>query len=409
MKIAYTSVPGYGHMYPAIPLLQKLHRHKHELTIFTSEEYVPLCKSADLQVHYEMYSDSFHDLYNSGELDLQIVEHVYRETERYIPKLMQYFKDHPQDLIIHDSFAPWGKYIARILTIPAMSYALVPIYTTKMIFSLPSWYGLSHHILPHPLQNIQSLIKSLHIYSQINRKYQLKPHGFFDTIKNTEQVNVIASHPLFQPDRESLQNCVFVAPEYYTPDDHTIDKLLRTKRPVLYISLGTVFNKNVQLLDELVSRVKNSGLEVFVGADSNYEVLKKHETETCHIYEHAAQFAILKRADVFITHAGLNSVNQALMTGTPMIAIPQAADQFRTAASIANKECGILFTSHPQTATVIEAIKRILVYDKYRQRCIALQKTFGELLQLEELVKYIDESNFEKIRTRQNSKQASVL
>ncbi|QFR97495.1 glycosyl transferase [Streptomyces tsukubensis] len=43
------------------------------------------------------------------------------------------------------------------------------------------------------------------------------------------------------------------------------------------------------------------------------------------------QMAILEEADVFVTHAGMGSSSEALRTGTPMIAVPQAVDQFANA------------------------------------------------------------------------------
>jgi MGT family glycosyltransferase len=43
------------------------------------------------------------------------------------------------------------------------------------------------------------------------------------------------------------------------------------------------------------------------------------------------QLAILKQADLFVTHAGAGGSQEGLATATPMIAVPQAADQFGNA------------------------------------------------------------------------------
>jgi MGT family glycosyltransferase len=43
------------------------------------------------------------------------------------------------------------------------------------------------------------------------------------------------------------------------------------------------------------------------------------------------QLAILEQADAFVTHAGMGGSGEGLMTGVPMIAVPQAADQFANA------------------------------------------------------------------------------
>lgn len=43
------------------------------------------------------------------------------------------------------------------------------------------------------------------------------------------------------------------------------------------------------------------------------------------------QLAVLKQADAFITHAGAGGSQEGLATGTPMVAVPQAVDQFGNA------------------------------------------------------------------------------
>lgn len=46
-----------------------------------------------------------------------------------------------------------------------------------------------------------------------------------------------------------------------------------------------------------------------------------------HIYKSVPQLDVLKMAEVFITHGGMNSVSEALVSGTPMVVIPLVSDQ----------------------------------------------------------------------------------
>ncbi len=43
------------------------------------------------------------------------------------------------------------------------------------------------------------------------------------------------------------------------------------------------------------------------------------------------QRAILEQADAFVTHAGMGGCGEGLLAGVPMIAVPQAAEQFMNA------------------------------------------------------------------------------
>ncbi|MFI6865459.1 macrolide family glycosyltransferase [Nocardia sp. NPDC050406] len=49
------------------------------------------------------------------------------------------------------------------------------------------------------------------------------------------------------------------------------------------------------------------------------------------VHQWVPQRAILARADAFVTHAGMGGCGEGLLAGVPMIAVPQAAEQFMNA------------------------------------------------------------------------------
>jgi MGT family glycosyltransferase len=57
------------------------------------------------------------------------------------------------------------------------------------------------------------------------------------------------------------------------------------------------------------------------------------------------QIEILRRAAAFLTHAGMNGVQEALCFGVPLVMAPQAADQFWISARVAELGAGCLL--HP--------------------------------------------------------------
>jgi MGT family glycosyltransferase len=52
------------------------------------------------------------------------------------------------------------------------------------------------------------------------------------------------------------------------------------------------------------------------------------------VHSWVPQLAILEQADAFLTHAGMGGSVEGLWTGTPMIAAPQAVDQFANADAL---------------------------------------------------------------------------
>ncbi len=67
------------------------------------------------------------------------------------------------------------------------------------------------------------------------------------------------------------------------------------------------------------------------------------------------QVAILEHASVAVTHAGNNSVTEALTAGVPLVALPFSTDQFAGAASIERAGLGLALDPNSVTAHAIDA------------------------------------------------------
>jgi len=106
------------------------------------------------------------------------------------------------------------------------------------------------------------------------------------------------------------------------------------ERPLVYVTLGTVFNKPEllrQLLDGLdgsVSALVTTGRNVdphsLGGWPSNVRVER-----------FVPQEQVLLRCAAVISHAGSGSVRGALAHGLPLVLVPQGADQFDNASRAA--------------------------------------------------------------------------
>lgn len=63
-----------------------------------------------------------------------------------------------------------------------------------------------------------------------------------------------------------------------------------------------------------------------VGKNLKIEKLGDIPKNFC-IYNTVSQQTVLKMADIFVTHGGMNSVSEAMVEGVPMVVIPFMADQ----------------------------------------------------------------------------------
>lgn len=83
------------------------------------------------------------------------------------------------------------------------------------------------------------------------------------------------------------------------------------------------------------------------------------------------QLELLERADLFITHAGVNSVHQALYYGMPLLFVPQQLEQALVAARITELGAGLVLRK-PSVAVLRSMAGRLLGDANYRLRAAAL-------------------------------------
>lgn len=75
------------------------------------------------------------------------------------------------------------------------------------------------------------------------------------------------------------------------------------------------------------------------------------------------QLAVLRQADLFVTHAGAGGSQEGLATATPMIAVPQAVDQFGNAELLQALGVARYLPTEEATADALRATALVLVDD----------------------------------------------
>jgi zeaxanthin glucosyltransferase len=111
-------------------------------------------------------------------------------------------------------------------------------------------------------------------------------------------------------------------------------------RPFVFASLGTLQGGRVRLFRSIAKACRAAGAQLLV---AHCGLLSKREAASIgadFVTDFAPQQAVLARADLCITHAGLNTVLDSLAAGVPMLALPIAFDQPGVAARIVHHRVG---------------------------------------------------------------------
>ena len=154
-----------------------------------------------------------------------------------------------------------------------------------------------------------------------------------------------------------------------------------TGKPLIYASMGTLVNGLNQVygtMIDAVSEFPEMQVVLSVGRNFNPGNLGPIPSNTV-VVRVAPQIELLKRAALCITHAGLNTVLEALTQGVPMVAIPIGFDQPGVAARIAYHGVGEFVEIANLTARRLsELIVKVKADPSYRDKARWFQKILGE-------------------------------
>jgi MGT family glycosyltransferase len=248
------------------------------------------------------------------------------------------------NLIMYDSFAPWGRIIAQYLRLPSVAsvpsilingeidrqYGARPGMRMVDPGLTPQWYAsfqtrLMAALLPYNLPEYPTPTQLLQSYGDLNLVYTSR---------------------LFQPLAEAFprERFRFVGPCFqFRPDAPAFPLERLDDRPLVLISLGTVYGDKPEFLRTCLEELAGAPWQVVLSTGGGFPAEELAPVpENFIVRSFVPQIEILRRSTAFVTHGGMNSVQEALYYGVPMVMTPQAADQFWISARVAELGAGLV-------------------------------------------------------------------
>jgi MGT family glycosyltransferase len=122
-------------------------------------------------------------------------------------------------------------------------------------------------------------------------------------------------------------------------------------QPLVYISFGTAYTDRADLYTDFIAQLAPDHRVVIATGKVDPKTL----ADTVTAARTQPQLDVLEHADVFITHAGMGGANEALWYGVPVVAVPQAVDQFANAATLEAIGAGVQLNDTPIREAVAQA------------------------------------------------------
>lgn len=362
-KIVFFCIPAHGHTNPTLGVVRELVSRGHQVWYYSYEIMREKIEAAGANFvacdNYDMEQKlSPKEAVRVGK-DLAFSIKILVDTTLALDEMVcRDMKLLQPDCIVADSMAVWGKAVALKLGVPFVSS------TTTFAFNKHS-----ARIMPQGIGELLRMMMSMpkvsrHIRRLQERGYPVKT--VLDILQNDDHTHtVVYTSPEFQPcaDTFSREHYAFVGPSIC----HTASEVEKTREKLVYISMGTVNNDLLLLYRSCIAALGETNYQVILSVGNLVDMASfQNVPENVKVYPKVDQIAVLQKADVFLTHCGMNSVNEALYFGVPLVMLPKTAEQRGVANRVSQIGAGI-YLKKETSEEIISCIRQILEDSSYTE------------------------------------------
>lgn len=370
-KIVFFCIPAHGHTNPTLGVVKELVLRGHSVWYYS---YTPFREKIESLGATFIACDDYDteqklspkDAARVG-TDLRLSTRVLVDTtlalDDMVCRKMQELKP---DCIVADSMAVWGKAVALKLGIPFVSS------TTTFAFN--------QHSAKIMKQSPAQLLGMLFSMPEINKNIKrLQDKGYpvksiLDILQNDNQTNTIVyTSPEFQPCSDTFSDkYAFVGPSVRPVSE----RVTKTKEKLIYISMGTVVNDMLKFYKKCIAALADTEYQVIMSVGNLIRIEELGTIpENISVRPFVDQIAVLDRADLFLSHCGMNSVNESLYYQVPLIMYPQTTEQEGVAARVEQLGAGLRLKKI-SPASIRQAVEQVLKTPSYHENAIAISEGF---------------------------------
>lgn len=165
----------------------------------------------------------------------------------------------------------------------------------------------------------------------VSKKFKLRTNDIIDEIVfNPPELNYVYTIKEFQIFNNEFPsaNYKFIGPSIIHRSSNIHIDFEEIRNSLIYISLGTLLNNSVSFYKKCFQAFARENVTVILSIGQNVLVKKLGPIpENFRVYSFVPQLEVLQHASLFITHGGMNSVNEAMHYGVPMLVVPVGNDQ----------------------------------------------------------------------------------
>ena len=368
-NILMINVPYAGHTNPTLPLARELVQRGHQVSYINAQEFGRKIEATGARfIPYINYPSNPGGQQKKTRCFRAAFDTALSLEEKY-------------DLLIYEMFFYPGIRIAEKLDIPCVRQFSQPAWNEQTLYNATLFFKIS------------SVLIDWQVMGKKNTEYMgLKNKTLAKAVVNDQpDLNIVYVPQMFQTKRDSFPgNYLFTVP----PFQETVTKVKipyeKMRKPIIYISLGSIIS-NKGFCKECIRAFGGKSVSVILNTGRIAPERLGRIPDNIYAYFFVPQIEVLGHTDLFITHCGMNSVNEAMMLGVPIVAMPFINDQISNAKRIVELGIGKKIRSFPSSSKELYCTAISVLKDKgIRERSRELQNTLKADMSLERIIKEIE-------------------
>lgn len=377
-KALFLGLPLHGHTNPSLPLVRALVERGDEVVYFSSETFAAKIQQAGAR--YRPYRNAFlADPSRLSERTDKISWVLMRTTGEVLAEDLDAFRAERPDYIISDSVAPWGQWVAQILGLPVVT-SVTTFAVNRRVLAFAASRGTRPRSARLVLSKIRHVAKAALLGRRLRRQHRVVGTGIMGLVFGFSDLNIVYTSRYFQPCAESFDDrFVFIGPSVGSrtePAGFAWDEA--SPVALIYVSLGTLFNADPSFYRKCFDAFGGQNVRVVMSIGTTIpEASLGSPPANIVVQPWVAQLDVLRRASVFVSHGGMNSVSESLHHGVPLVVVPQMGEQEIVARQVEERGAGLCMAKNEVTAERLrQSVQRILDDGRFREQATVVRDSF---------------------------------
>ncbi|MBE5852317.1 MAG: glucosyltransferase [Lachnospiraceae bacterium] len=370
-KIVFFCIPAHGHTNPTLEVVRELISRGHQVWYYSynwlkdkiEETGATFISCDDYDMEQKLTPKEATRIGKDLAFSTKILVDTTLALDDKVCADMEQLKP---DCIVADSMAVWGKAVAMKLGIPFVSS------TTTFAFN-----QYSSKIMKKSFGELFGMLLSMPKITKDIKRLQDKGYpikNILDILQNDNETNTIVyTSSQFQPCADTFSDkYAFVGPSIRP----TTEKIDKTHEKLIYISMGTVNNDMMPLYKDCIKALTDTEYQVIMSVGNLVSLDDFGKLpDNISVFPQVDQIAVLKETDVFVSHCGMNSVNESLYFEVPLVMLPQTSEQSGVATRVSQVGAGIQLNKINAVA-IKTAIELLLTDMSYKDNAKKISQGF---------------------------------